>query len=635
MTAGSNADGDVMRFKYVVLGLLLAAMVIPAQARSPVPILERARVASGDTRWAAIQTLQAEGQKSAGGLAGRWQLTQDLVGGRYVEASRQGAFDQSQGYDGDQVWRRDHGGEVALLDGVVPRRQAATQAWLTARGYWQADRLPAHYAAAWSKTLDGRRYDVVPATPEAGDPLELWFDARSGLLARIVLPVARSTAVSELGDYREVDGLQLPHRITLQYLDSAGRTDPRQRSEIQVQRYAVNAPLPPHPFAPPPMPTDARVENASGVTRVPFDLVNNHVYVDAQVDGQPVRLLVDTGAVNLLTPAAAQRLGIASAGELSIQGAGDAPSRLRLAQSRSLRVGEALLPDPTFYIVDLGEQVASMGVHYDGFLGYETFRRFVTTFDYANQILTLTAPTRFRPPADAVALPFEQDERAPVLSGVLDGIPLRLWVDSGSRGSLSLNSPFVRSHGLLKKYRASAESVVGWGLGGPARAAPARLGVLRMGSLQVEGLAGDLSTTDKGALALSDYGALLGGGVLRRFTVSVDYDAKRMYFSPNAHNTAPEPFDRSGLWLQQDGALLRVGDVAAGSAAATAQLRENDRIVSINGEPVARRGLWQWREVLRTLPVGTRVTLGFLRDGQAHEAALVLAERIPERWVGP
>ncbi|KAF1716431.1 peptide-binding protein [Pseudoxanthomonas yeongjuensis] len=621
-----------MRFKLVVLGMLLAVAPIHALGQDAATVLARAKASSGGPRWEAVHSLQIEGEKSAGGLAGAWRLTQDLDTGRHVESSRLGKFELAHGYDGQRAWRRDHGGEIGLLDGIVPRRNARTQAWLAARAYWYAERMPASYAPARSQTLEGRRYDIVAATPEGGDPLELWFDAGSGLLTRIVLPVALGSTVSLLGDYRDVDGLRLPHRITTDNADSAGRSDPRLRSELQVHRYRINtAPTDPA-FAPPPMPADGYVDDKDGVTHVPFDLVNNHVYVDAKVDGQPARFLVDTGAVNLLTPSAAKRLGISSAGKLSINGAGDNAVELSLAQARHLQVGDAHLPRPVFYVIDLGQQLNSMGVHYDGFIGYETFRRFVTTFDYAARVLSFAEPSRYRPPSNAVALTFEQDDRAPVLSGTLDGIPLRLWIDSGSRGSLSLNSPFVRSHGLLEKYRAGGEAVLGWGIGGPARAHPARLGVLSLGGIDVEGLAGDLSTTDKGALAISDYGAILGGGVLRRFTVGLDYGAKRMYLTPNAENAAPEPFDRSGLWLQADGSTLRVGDVAAGSAAERAQLRENDRIVSIRGEQVTTRGLGQWREILRELPPGTRVAVGYLRDGKHANAELILSDRIPRHW---
>lgn len=120
--------------------------------------------------------------------------------------------------------------------------------------------------------------------------------------------------------------------------------------------------------------------------------------------------------------------------------------------------------------------------------------------------------------------------------------------------------------------------------------------------------------------------------MLRRFTVGLDYAAKRLYFAPNADHGRPDPFDRSGLWLQADGDAFRIGDVVAGSAAARAHLRENDRIVSIGGEPIAARSLSDWRARLRELPNGTRLVIGFLRDGKPAAAELVLADRIAPRW---
>lgn len=621
-----------MRYGWKMLALLLALSACPVQAQDPATVLARAKAGSGEVRWDSVRTLQAEGEESSGGLSGAWRVLQDLDRGRYVETSQQGRFTLTRGYDGQLAWRRDRGGEVGLLDGQVPRRSARTQAWLASRAYWYPLRAASQLGATRMQTLAGRRYAVLAATPEGGDPIELWFDAGSGLLHRLVQPLPVGSTVTVLDDYRVVEGLRLPHRITIDTLDNAGHDDARLRRELRVRRYTVNAAIAADAFNAPSMPTDAYVDTASGVTRIPFDLVNNHVYVDAAVDGQPARLLVDTGAVNLLTPAAARRLGITSVGRSSIHGAGDNAAELGLAQARHLRIGEAHLPDPVFYVIDLGEQIESMGVHYDGFIGYETFRRFVTTFDYGARVLSFTDPARYQPPADAAALVFEQDDRAPMLSATLDGVAVRLFIDSGSRNSLSLLGPFVRAHGLLEKYQAGTEAVLGWGIGGPSRAAPARLGVLQLGSLQVAGLAGDLMSTDKGALASPHFGALVGGGLLRRFTIGLDYGTKRMYFTPNAENQAAEPFDRSGLWLQAEGDVLRIGDVAPGSAAARAQLRVDDHVVSIRGEPVGRRSLGQWRELLRELPVGTQVAIGYVREGRRAQAELVLAERIATHW---
>ncbi|MFL4597854.1 aspartyl protease family protein [Stenotrophomonas maltophilia] len=622
-----------MRWRAMMFGLLwMLAASVQAAERDAASVLAQARAASGGEQWQSIQQLQAEGEQSLGGLHGRWELNQDLRAGRYVEQAQLGDFIVAQGFDGQLSWRRDYGGEVGLLDGTVPRRTARTQSWLVMRAYWSSTYPAARFAPPRADTLDGRRYTVLATTPEGADPIELWFDTRTGLLGRVVIASPRTPTATTLEDYRSVGGLLLPHRIITDTLDGQGHADPRLRSDAQVRRYRVNSPVPDALYAPPKMAADSYIEDASGTTRVPFDLINNHVYIEAEVDGQPARFLVDTGAINLLTPTAAKRLGLTAAGRLSVHGAGDNASDLGLAQARHLRIGGAHLTHPVFHIIDLGQQINSMGVPHDGFIGYETFLRFVTTFDYGARVLSFTRPGHYQAPTNAVALPFEQDDRAPVLNGELDGIPLRLWLDTGSRNSLSLSSPFVRTHELLEKYHASEEAVLGWGLGGPGRARPARLGVLRMGDIQVNDLVGDLSSTDKGALALADYGAILGGGVLRRFSMGVDYNARRLYLVPNAESTQADAFDRSGLWLQAEDGALRVADVAPTSAGARAGLRRDDRIITISGEPITTRRLADWRALLRERPVGTRVGIRYLRDDRQVDTELVLADRVNERW---
>ena len=55
----------------------------------------------------------------------------------------------------------------------------------------------------------------------------------------------------------------------------------------------------------------------------------------------------------------------------------------------------------------------------------------------------------------------------------------------------------------------------------------------------------------------------------------------------------------------------------------------NDRIVAIDGAPVDRKSLVEWRAKLRDLPVGTKLKVDRVRDGKKATVELVLADRIP------
>ncbi len=621
-----------MNKQAVVMAWLMLGFVHVAGAVEVTGLLAHCKVASGGAHWDAVRSVRSEGTLGAGGMSGVYEALQDVSNGRSSSHYKLGPIEGADGYDGTQAWSRDPGGEVTALDAPESRRRARSQAWLDARGYWYPQRITASYAEPESRQLDGRRYDVIVATPEGGDAVTLWLDADTHLLARTVQNQGADTATTIYDDWREVDGVKLPFHVVTFLTDTAGRVDERNRSQMRVTRVKLNVPVADADFAMPKMTASARIDTADGIARVPFELINNHIYAKGSIDGKPARFLVDTGGMNLLTPSAQRKFGLSGEGRLAGRGVGDTVVDVALAQGRELRLGDAVLSQPVFFVMDLGKLPAVEGSDSDGLVGYEMFRRFGVTIDYARRELVLSERAKFAPPSGAHAVPFELAERIPIVQGTLDGLPMRISIDTGSRVSLTMHAPFVREHDLVAKYRAAPESVTGWGVGGPSRGRPARFGTLRLGDLAVEGIAGDLFTGNKGAFASPDLSANLGGGVLRRYTVAFDYEARKMYLAPNAQAAELDAFDRSGLWLLGAQDALEVADVAQDSAAARAGLHEGDRITAIGGEQVKARGLSEWRQRLRELPVGTRLTLAYVRAGKPAQAELVLADRIAAQW---
>lgn len=612
---------------FTLLALALGIAGI-AHADGAADLFARSKVASGGMQWDVVKSMQEHGTLTAGGLTGTFEATQDLVSGRSSDHYKLGPVEGADGYDGKVAWQRDPGGEVAALDAPEAVQRARSQAWLDARGYWYPQRIAATYGKVESHEFEHQQYDVVVVTPAGGEAVTLWFEAATHLLARTVQKQGADTATTVFDDWREVDGLRLPFHSSSDLTDAAGRTDPRNRSEVRFERVVLNPAIADADFAIPAMAATAHIETAGGMTRVPFELFSNHIYVHGSIDGKPARFLVDTGGANLLTPDSAKKFGLASEGKLAGRGVGDEVVDVSFAHAKEVRIGGAVLEKPVFAVMDLGKLSAVEGVASDGLVGYEMFRRFGVTIDYAKGELVLAEQAKFAPPQGATVIPFDLADRIPIVQGTLDGMPVRLSVDTGSRVSLTMHSPFAREHALVAKYQAAPDSVIGWGVGGPSRGRPARFGTLKLGGIAMNGIAGDIYTGDKGAFATPDISGNLGGGVLKRFTVAFDYAAKRMYLAPNARFGAPDAFDRSGLWMLGEGEALKVADVAQDSAAARAGLHADDRITAIGGEKVAAHTLPEWRQKLREWPAGMRLPLRYMRADKQREVELVLADRI-------
>src|SRR5579859_1484371 len=182
--------------------LLLASF--SAQAADPAAIVARFKSASGGSAWDAAGSWHGDGTLAAGGLSGAYHVTVDLRDGRTVDSYALGSIEGGDGYDGQRAWSQDPGGEVAALDTPDAVRRAKTQAWLDAHGYWFPQRAAATFDKPAQRDADGKRYDVLRATPAGGDPVTLWFAADSGLLERVIQQQGPDTNTTVFSDYRDV-----------------------------------------------------------------------------------------------------------------------------------------------------------------------------------------------------------------------------------------------------------------------------------------------------------------------------------------------------------------------------------------------------------------------------------------------
>lgn len=610
---------------FLALSLSLPALA----AERPAALLEAFRTATGGKAWDTVKATRATGTLAVGGMSGPIASLEDLPRGASRSEFDLGAFKGAQGFDGERAWSRDPGGEIRFPDGAEDRAQAASQAWITRRAWWYPERQAAEWGTVETRSEGGRDWQVVEARPAGGNPLTLWFARDTRRLERIVSRESNATVTTTLGDWRAVEGLTLP------FSSVADRGDPRSRVTVSLAEIKLNPALEVEAFAAPVAQSKSRIVDAGGSTRVPFDLRNHHIYADALIDGHKVRMLVDTGGVNIVTPAAAARLGLKTEGKLAAQGVGEQQADFSLAKASLLKFGGAELEAPVLFVLELADLAQIEGEPIDGILGYEMFHHFGVRIDYAGGTLTLNDPAQFKAPPGATALPFTLADRIPVVEGQLDGLPVKISIDTGSRASLTMHAPFVHRHQLVQRYRGGSEGVMGFGVGGPSRGIPVRMGTLELGGLQIAGIAGDLFTGEKGAFASDAHGANMGSGLLQRFTVSFDYAARRMYLEPNARFPQADHFDRSGLWLKQDTAeALRIIDIADDSAAALAAqevpaLKVGRRVKAIDGEQVSARHLSEWRARLRD-PARKMVALTL--EGVDLPVRIHLKDRIDAQW---
>lgn len=366
----------------------------------------------------------------------------------------------------------------------------------------------------------------------------------------------------------------------------------------------------------------AEAQTPSTAVAAPFEIHSGHVYIDAMINDQgPFHLLFDTGAVNVLTPGAAQRLGLAVNDNVSAQGTGGVQAG-GSAKVKAVRIAGLSLTDQTFYVLDLPAGASDDGA-VDGLIGWEWLNRFPTRIDYAAQTLTFFPDGK--PVVNSAAAPVRITfaGKRPLAPGKIDGMEGRFTLDTGSPGSVTLATPFVASHDLVAKYHPKTRLVSAVGVGGPVYAWITRAQTLELGGAAISQPVTFLSQQTSGTSAAKDVAGNVGFGVLHRFTLTFDYPHAQIYFEPNRFAAEPDLADRSGLRILRSGRGFKVQYIADGSPAAQAGLKAGDVILAVDGAPCAGMSADHLKALFKG-PVGTQLKLTL--DGGQADVALTLAD---------
>jgi len=586
--------------------------------------LAKAKQATGGSAWDAIHSTYSKGVLKTSGLTGQAESWEDNLSGRYLEKYQLGPTSGADGFDGKTVWSQDSSGQPRTEGGENARQGAADEAYRSAMAYWFPQRWAAKIECLGRKDEQGKQFDVLRITPEGGRPFDLWVDATTYLIDHTVEKADIETRSTYFSDYRSVNGVKMPFAVR------STNGEPQYDQYFNLEKVEFNVPLQEAQFRiPPPPPPDFSIAGGKSFATVPFELINNHIYLDVRLnDKGPFRMLCDTGGANIVTPSLARELGLKAEGALQGRGVGEKSEDVGLAKIKSLQVGEATLSDQVFAVFPMESFAAVEGIPINGVIGYEVFKRFVAKVDYEHHLITLTLPTAFSYKGQGTVLPFQFNAHIPQVEGSIDGIEGKFDIDTGSRSSVDLLGPFVEKHDLAAHYGAKLEAVTGWGVGGASRSLVTRAKVLRLGRVEVRNPVTELSVQKKGAFVNPYVAGNVGAGVLKRFNITFDYTHQQMIFEPNANYDKPDVFDRSGMWLNQAGESFEVMDVIPGGPAANAGLKTGDRVLAIDGRSAGQLSLPAVRVQFKSDPPGTKLHLTVQSGEQKRDVELVLKELV-------
>lgn len=606
--------------------VLVAVSVAALAAGSADDVLKANKAAMGGAAWDRKAAVSIDADYVGQGLTGTSHSVSDLRNGRTVTDYKIGPAQGANGYDGKTPWERDTSGAITQQEGGDALVLAVNDAYRNANLWWRPDHGGAAIVSLGETTTSSGRFDILTITPKGGKPFDAWFDTGTHFLARTVEKQGAQTVTTTLSDYGREDGVLLAHKIIIDTGVGA-----KYLQTLKVTKVVFLSAQPDSIFAmPKTVVTDFAIAGGAASATIPIQIVNNHIYGEAKVNGKgPFVFIFDTGGSDVVTPPIARELGLKPEGNLAGTGAGEGVMETGFVNGLELSIGNATLKNQQFLVMPLDKFGDIEGVPLPGMVGYEAFRRFVTRIDYGAGTLTLIDPTKFDPRSAGTPVKFVFNDHIPEVNGTIEGIPAKFDIDTGARSELTITKPFAETNGLRATHPKGVEAVEGWGVGGPSTGYVTRIDDVTIGDVKVGPVVGSLANQDKGAFSGADFSANVGGGVLKRFVITFDYNNRIMYLKPRPEAADDiGTYDRAGLWINLAGPGFKVVSITKSAPAAEAGLQEGDLIVAVDGTAATGLKLPDVRKRLRTGAPGTAVIFTINRGGTLKDFKVILRDLI-------
>jgi hypothetical protein len=271
--------------------------------------------------------------------------------------------------------------------------------------------------------------------------------------------------------------------------------------------------------------------------RIPLDIDNNMIRMKMRINGsRPLMLIFDTGAsVTGVHPRIIKELGLKTGEALEGDGTGGRIHANLVVDKVALGVEGVTAADQL--IVSLPFETPP-GFDFDGVIGYDFIKAFVVEIDYPNKTMMLFDPAKFVYRGRGTIVPLDlSNRRTPQLNALFtfgrsSSVIARLGLDTGADGAFLLNTPFVEKRRILETQK-KAEARSAHGAGGIQQRLSGRASRVVIGGYTFSDVPIAFAQEKVGAGADTKEDGVVGGEVLRRFRVFIDYSRSRMILEPN------------------------------------------------------------------------------------------------------
>lgn len=308
--------------------------------------------------------------------------------------------------------------------------------------------------------------------------------------------------------------------------------------------------------------SDFLLQNQKSKITIPFKLINNLVFIPIKVNGVELNFLLDSGVEEtiLFSMEDKQEVSFNNVEKIKLRGLGSEEeieglkSTNNVLESHGLRSTSHLL----YIILDQSFNLSSqIGIPVNGIIGHRFFKNNLVEINYQRKKLVIHAnneKTRSKINKKFTSVPITIERSKPYVyaSAVVDSvaIPAKLLIDIGNSDAF-----WVFENNKIKLPQKNFPDFLGKGFSGDIEGHRAKIAKFSIANFDFKNSIVSFpdSTSIRNVKMVPDRIGSVGGEILKRFTLVLDYADRKMYLKKNSKFSEPFTYNKSGITVQHKG----------------------------------------------------------------------------------
>ncbi len=300
-----------------------------------------------------------------------------------------------------------------------------------------------------------------------------------------------------------------------------------------------------------------------------FDLINNLIVIPLEVNNHKLSFILDTGVNKtiLFNLTRNDSIGLNNVKKVFIRGLGDGePIEALLSKGNKFRINNIVGEDQELYVIlkDAFNLSAKMGTTIHGIIGYDLLKDVVVKINYNTKRIVFYNPKKYKDSkcrkCEIFPLQFYRKKPYIDVEARIDTVndiatPLKLLIDTGGSDAMWL---FEDTKDIIKTPIKNFKDILGEGISGTIYGNRSKIPYVSLGRFMLKEPTVSFldSTSTFNARQFKERNGSIGGNILRRFKVWIDYPNKKITLKKNASLKAGFFYNMSGLRIVYDGQEL-------------------------------------------------------------------------------